>query len=200
MKCISEPEPVATVNSNTADAEGVPKPKVWYIVIVPRMKEKVLGNILSGRGIRYFLPIQQKKTIDRKGNEVLKEHFLFYSKVFVYITPAERKVLNREGVFHRFLIDIASKPDSFGRRPPAIVPDHQMQAFIQMLSQSETPVSLEEYAFCVGDRVRVIAGPLEGFEGTITHCTDGNSYLSIMINHLGCAKMKIDSNLVTRLE
>lgn len=200
MKCSSDPEPVKTVSSNTAEGEAVQDPKVWYIAIVPRMKEKVLGKELDRRGIQYFLPIQQKKAIDRKGNEILKEHFLFYGKVFVCITPDERTALNKEGVFHRFLIDITSKPNSFGFKRPAIVPDKQMQAFMRMLSQTESSVTLEERAFCVGDRVRVTRGPLTGLEGFVTNCPDGFSYLSILINHLGCAKIKIGPNMVTHIE
>lgn len=204
MICNSEGLSDSTVAYDTADGEAVSAPqakddRLWYIAIVPRMKERALAKVLQDRGKECLLPAQERVQLNSKGQEVIRLHFLFSGKVFVHITPAERNELNKEGVFHRFLIDISAKPNSFGVRPPAVVPADQMERFRLMLSQTDTEVSFEEGNFQVGDKVCVKSGPLKDQEGYVTRCPDGKSYLYITLNHLGCAKMQINPSLLRRI-
>lgn len=201
-KCNPDQDHVSTVPVDIADGEAVvkipvPESRYWYIAIVPRMKERALAQILEDRGVEYLLPAQERIELDRRGKEVTRLRFLFYGKVFVHISPSRRRVLCKEGVFHRFLIDISAKLSTFGTRPPATVPDYQMDRFRLMLQQTDSPVSFAEMDFRVGDKVRVQGGSLDGFEGHITQLPDGKSLLSIILDHLGCATIQVDTSLFT---
>lgn len=168
----------------------------WHIAIVQPKCERILGDILERKEYEVFLPIGKKRSIDKNGNEIVKGRLLFYGKVFVKISPRERKELMVAGIARKFMMNIASRPNKFGCRAYATIPDSQMATFMAMLAQDESEVTFEEYNFKVGDKVRVKAGPLKDREGYITRCPDGKSYLCISIDNLGCAKMQIDASLV----
>lgn len=202
MKRTINHDTVPVVTQETIDAVGVssPQPKYdipfWHIAIVQPKCEKILGDILTKNGHPVFLPIRKKTVLDKQGKEKVKEQMLFYGKVFVKVSPRQRRQLMDAGIARKFMIDIASRRDEYGHRGYARIPDYQMDTFMAMLAQEESEVIFEEYNFKVGDRVRVKAGPLGGKEGYVTRCPDGKSYLSITIDHLGCAKMQIDATLV----
>lgn len=172
----------------------------WHIAIVHPKCERILGEALARKQYDVLLPVKKKKITDKHGSEKVKEQFLFYGKIFVKISAKQRKELMIAGIARKFMIDMASKPNEFGCRSYATIPDNQMATFKAMLDQDESEVTFEEYNFKVGDRVRVKAGPLGGREGYITRCSDGKSYLSITIDYLGCAKMQIDASIVELVE
>lgn len=168
----------------------------WHIVIVQPKCERIIAKNLLREGHEVFLPLIRKTTYDKQGRRITREQMLFYGKVFVKVSPSERRNLMVAGIARKFMMDIASKRNEFGHRDYAKIPDYQMDTFIAMLSQEESEVTFEEYSFKVGDKVRVKAGPLGGREGYVTRCPDGKSYLCVTIDCLGCAKMQIDANLV----
>jgi ribosomal protein L24 len=60
-----------------------------------------------------------------------------------------------------------------------------------MLYNSDTPVTIEPVPLKSGDKVRVIRGKLSGLEGLVHSYAEGDVYICVSLNLLGCAKVSI---------
>lgn len=128
----------------------------WYVAYTyPRCETKVNRQIRD-MGITSFLPIKQ---VERQWSDRIKkmEVPLFPSYLFIYTTPSQ---------FHALLqIPELSRIISFGGTP-AIVKDEEVEA-IKLLVQRKVNIEPQAGAFTVGQRVKVMRGPLAGIEGLL---------------------------------
>ena len=85
-----------------------------------------------------------------------------------------------------------------GDKIPTRIPDEQIERFKFMLDHSEEPVLLDNRNLTVGEKVRVIKGPLMGLYGTLLKSIEEETFISISLNGLGVAKTTIDINCVER--
>lgn len=195
----------ATVNL-TADASGVPEakktqpeeaPKHWYIAVVPRMKEKVTAETLTRNNYESFVPIQQEKKIWNNGRKRIIDRILIPSRVFVHITEAERLLTMKLNICNKFMVDYGRRV-SATRHAVAIVPDHEMQRFMDVVANNPTPVEISEVPLVKGEKVKVLYGCLKDMEGILVKDQNSKSRIYVDFGIIGSASTEIDPEWVQR--
>jgi transcription elongation factor/antiterminator RfaH len=125
----------------------------WHVVYTFPNFEKKIYNQLLQQNIDAYLPCQHvvRQWSDRKKKVEVP---LFPNYVFVKVSKSEHfKVLSTNGVV-RFISFCGI---------PAVMPKEDIEA-IRLLINGNWKIDKEAY-FAVGDRVKIIHGPLAGLEG-----------------------------------
>lgn len=116
-----------------------------------------MAAYLEGRIVETFLPTYSAKRFWKNRQKVILDLALFPNYLFVRILPQQRgSVLGVPGV-----VGIVGTPHH-----ASIVPDHYIVALRTGLALGRIgPHPTTE----IGDRVRIIDGPLAGIEGVLAH-------------------------------
>lgn len=127
----------------------------WLAVFTNSRHEKKVAEHCQYRGIERFLPVYASRRLWKNRQTVSLEIPLFPCYLFVRVQPQQRSaVLGIPGV-----ISIVGRPQS-----PSAVPD-------QYITMLRTGVALQcilpHPQTAIGDRVRIISGPLAGIEGIL---------------------------------
>jgi len=132
----------------------------WYAVYTSSNHEKKVAAHLSRRGIENFLPLYEslRKWSDRRVRLQLP---LFPGYLFVHLALRDRvPVLETPGVIR--LVGSGGKP----------APLEAGQ--VERLREGLARVAVEPYPYLsIGQRVRVVSGPLEGMEGMLLRRKSG---------------------------
>ena len=86
------------------------------------------------------------------------------------------------------MVDISRKENKFGKHPVAVVPNNQIEHLRLMLKHAESPVTIDSISFLLGDKIRITKGKLQGLEGNVYRCDEGNTFIVIRLECLGCGK------------
>jgi transcription antitermination factor NusG len=145
----------------------------WYAAQTVARHEKRVFEFLQRRDIEAFLPLYRAAHRWQNRTAHLVDLPLFPCYVFVRINLRERfRVLDLPGV-NSFV--------AFGSGPVPL-PDSD----VAMLRVSVQALRAEPHPFLnIGDRVRVIAGPMRGVEGILARKKDG---LRVVINVVAIMK------------
>jgi transcription antitermination factor NusG len=181
----------AAVQRVTDGAVGMPTRR-WFIAIVNHNSEKKCGEQLQRLGYETYVPTQTEKRITPQGRRRTVERVVLSSLVFLRATEPERKEVVKLPYILRFMTNRAGKVDAFTRHPLATVPADQIERLKFMLYNTDDPVSIESMPIHLGDKVRVIRGGLQGLEGYVIRCEEGQSYIGVQLDVIGCAKVKIN--------
>lgn len=127
----------------------------WYAVRTRHQHEKAVAHVLSDKGFEVFLPLY---TIGRRWKDRLKQLNLplFPSYLFLRADRARRvEVLRVPGVYQ--FVCFAGIPSA--------IPEEEIAVVRRLL---QTPTQVQPHPFLrIGDRVRVMSGPLAGIEGIL---------------------------------
>lgn len=154
----------------------------WYALKVFHNKVNALEESLGGvKGCECYVPREQVKVVGDDGRKVVRERAAVAGLLFVRIAgdtmAAVKERISGSAMFY-------TKADGM----PARIPDGEMTMF-RLVSSSRCdgleylPGDTADYA--VGQRVRVLEGPLRGAEGYIRRI-HGNRRLVVSINGI-CA-------------
>ena len=182
-----------TAGANTmrqSNAGGMPE-RQWYIAIVKQNTEEYCCKQVQMLGYEAYVASQQEIRVYANRHRRTVSRVVIPGILFVHSTEEERiQILKTCPSVPAFLTNKAGKPNKFGRRPMAIVPDSQMETLQFMLYHADSPVCFTETRIQQGDRIRVIRGPVIGFEGQVTE-DDKKTELVVNIDFLGAAKTSI---------
>ena len=133
----------------------------WYAAYTCSCQEKRVALHLAAHDIEYFLPVHRSLHLWRNGLRVMIEKPLFPSYVFVKIEKSARvRVLQIPGV-HSIV--------STGREPAALLGEE-----IEALRQGLHLLNAEPHRYLnVGDRARILRGPLAGMTGIVQRRKNG---------------------------
>ena len=138
----------------------------WFVVITRWGQWKKIAEQLTTLGVKHFIPST-------------------YNTLVFFQTDKERalNLVNAGEVKGRFIVDHST-------RSILEVPDKQMEAFIQVMSEfPDAPVSAE-FPIVKGTRVRVVRGPLKGIEAEVEETPNGVQ-LVVGIQSVICARVTI---------
>lgn len=127
----------------------------WFALYTRHQHEKSAAEILSGKGVKVFLPLYHAA---HRWKDRIKQLSLplFPNYVFVFAGPEQRGcILSTPGIY-----DFVRRGGS-----PAAIPSGQIEA-VRRVVASGTTVEPHPYLRC-GDRIRLKTGPLEGVEGIL---------------------------------
>lgn len=180
----------AAVLPATVTGNGEAYPKQWLAVYVRLHHEKKMSERLTAMGIENFLPVQEEihQWSDRK-KKILR--VLIPMLVFVRVSVNERiKVLELYSAT-RYMVQR-------GASVPLVIPDDQMERFKFMLDYSEQTIYISPAPLSVGEKVRVIKGPLAGLEGELVKA-DGKTRVEIQFSVFGYANVEMPVGFVEKI-
>ena len=126
----------------------------WYAARTRYGQELKVRDRLVREGVEHFIP-----TVPAEGPR--KEKAAINNLVFLKATKAEALDLANTGVIPvKYIIDCAT-------RTLLVVPEKQMEDFRRVLDLSLDEGGLMEQPLALGDRVKVVKGPLKGVEGRV---------------------------------
>jgi transcription termination/antitermination protein NusG len=148
---------------------------LWHVLWTRSHCEQLVYDQLVARGFHLFLP-----TVDvwsRRAGVRQRSHVpMFPSYVFLHHALdkwSDVEVRKARGV-------VALLGDSWERR--AVVPEHEIAA-IKRLFEARVPVTAHSY-LRVGQRVRIMRGPLEDVEGILVRTKPGKGLLVLSVELL----------------
>ncbi len=139
---------------------------LWYVMRdLKRPNSKTLAyQYLSEKGFEVFTPMKQRITICA-GKKTIKQVPFIHDLLFVHTSQnaLDPIVSVTPTLQYRWLRDVY--------REPMTVPDNDMERFIKAVRSSDEPQYFmpdEITPKMYGQKVRIIAGPLAGYEGFFT--------------------------------
>ena len=121
----------------------------WYAARTRYGQELKVRDRLAREGVEHFIPVRAD------GRPVVT------NLVFLKATKAEALDLANTGVVPvKYVIDCAT-------RTLLVVPEKQMEDFRRVLDLSLEEGGLMDQPLSLGDRVKVVKGPLKGVEGRV---------------------------------
>ena len=141
----------------------------WFVFYTSPRAEKLVYKELVDMGYEVFLPLQKKLKVWKNRQRKITDEPLFPSYIFVKIHSSDiYNIIKTRGIYICIMFE--------GK--PCTVPDKDIEA-IRIMIQSEQEISSNN-DFKKGEKVRVIQGPLTGYEG-ILFKQKGSSKLGIQI-------------------
>ncbi len=132
----------------------------WFALRVKPRAERVVADVLGGKGYEYFLPMHRER---RRWSDRVKtvEMPLFGGYVFCRFDVQFRlPILTSPGVLH--VVSIGKVPEP--------IPDEEIES-LQVLTRSG--LALEPCSFLqIGEQVRIVSGPLAGASGVVQSVKD----------------------------
>lgn len=183
---------VSTATDAVDDAVGVEK-SYWFVAIVNNNSEKATSEKLDKLGIENYLPIQKEYRVWKNGRRAKVDRVVIPSTIFVYCTEQRRREIVNLPFIYRFMTDKAGATQIYGNKPLATIPDEQIKTLKFMLGQSDIPVTITDYVYHKGEKVRVIRGQLKGLEGEVLNTNEPKSEIIVALNFSGCAKVSIET-------
>ncbi len=158
----------------------------WYAARTQmNCENKALATLKAQNGVvESYLPVQEEMHVwsDRKKKV---QRVVIPMVVFVKMLPSGAAKVYRS----TYCYGLMKNP---GSSVPASIPDEQIEALKFMLYHSETPVTIERVPPKLGDKVVVVRGKLKGLEGFVIESKEGETYIVVFLDIIGCAKAKID--------
>ena len=189
---------LASEPTSSEGAVGVPEAK-WFVAIVNSRHEKKVAESLQESGITSYVATQKEMKVWKNGKRKTIDRVVIPSVVFVHCTEKERRQIVSLPFIYRFMVNRSADSGTLNK-PVAVIPDLQIRKLQFMLGQSDFPVNFVPSAFKVKDNVRVIRGSLKGLYGQIMENSDGSHTLTVGIELLGGAAVKIDPYDVEKID
>ena len=141
--------------------------KKWHVVYTRSRAEKKVYEELTIENIESFLPLQ-KKLRQWKDRKKWVEMPLLPGYCFVNISRKEYdKVLQTNNVVGYIRFD--------GKA--AVIPDEQIHALRQLISQFDVDVDVSDKNFKKGKKIEIVAGPLVGVKGELIAMRGKNRFV-----------------------
>lgn len=144
--------------------------KSWYVFYTCPRAEKKVNEYLLSIGYETFLPLKKELKIWKNRQRKLIKSPLFPSYIFVLATRNDIFYINRA-------YGICSCVTFAG--VPAIVLDDDIMS-LKIMQEMDVEV-LKNTEFCLGDKIRVIDGPLCGYEGILIN-VKGKEKFGVSVN------------------
>ena len=168
--------------TNALHKEG---PASWYAARTRYGQELKVRDRLVREGVEHFIP-----TVPAEGPR--KEKAAINNLVFLKATKAEALDLANTGVIPvKYIIDCAT-------RTLLVVPEKQMEDFRRVLDLSLDEGGLMEQPLSLGDRVKVVKGPLKGVEGRVIEF-QGRYYVVVSLLDSLFARARVPKSWIEKM-
>lgn len=160
---------VGSEKTQKSDSENQKVPTLdqsaWYVLRVTYQREMQAHLKLMDMGIESYVPTQRKKVV-RGGRISYRTVSALHNYIFVRATLGQIKHIKELYIpYLRFMMG----HDERGTKCPQCVPEEQMRHFIAITGSEGEMIKYldpETIDLTKGDKVRILAGPFEGVEGT----------------------------------
>lgn len=160
--------------------------KEWYVVNTyagheNRVKEKLIRRVetMNLQDCLFRIIVAEETEIEFKnGKQVEKVHNLFPGYLFVEMIMTDEAwyiVRNTPGV-------TGFIGSSGGGAKPFPVAKEEIDVILNRLGMTERKIQLD---FVVGDRVKILTGPFQGFEATVESLDDAHQIAVVLTMYFG---------------
>ena len=157
----------------------------WYAARTRYGQELRVRDRLLREGVEHFIP-----TVPTDGPR--KEKAAVSNLVFLHTTKQEALDLANLGVIPvKYIVDCAT-------RTLLVVPDKQMEDFRRVLDLSLEEGGMMDRPLTLGDRVKVVKGPLKGVEGNVLEF-QGRYYVVVSLLDSLFAKARVPRSWIERI-
>lgn len=165
----------------------------WYVLRFLYRNSPKVRKLLENDGIETFSPMKWVSRIEN-GRHTLKYDYAIWDLFFVH---SSKKVI--DPYVYRF-DNLQYKYQSGGKQHnPMVVPDQQMNDFIAAVGSSKKPLYFapHEINLSKGERIRLIGGTLNGYEGVFLK-VNGSRQKRLIVELPGtlCAAVEVESDLI----
>ncbi|MBR1706998.1 MAG: UpxY family transcription antiterminator [Bacteroidales bacterium] len=167
---------------------GVLQNVCWFAARTRYGQEIPIRDRLERLGVEHFIPTRQagrprgRRTVERP---------VINNLIFLRTTKNEACALaNEAGVPVRYIIDCMT-------RTLLVVPDKQMDDFRRVLDLSIDEGGLMDEPLALGERVRVVKGPLKGVEGFVAEF-HGKAYVVVSLCNSIFARAQVPRSWLER--
>lgn len=180
---------------------------VWYIAVVTpnteKACEKKLKALFKEGEVEFATYVPSQRELHEwpsTGKRVWVDRILCPCYLFIRCTEKIRYTIACKAKFILYFMMDRARRDNSGKNHFALIPHSQMENFMRMVGDAETPVTIDTSRLQVGSKVRVKSGRLEGLEGYLERLPNGSSKLAIRINFLGFARVDFPIELLELIE
>lgn len=168
--------------ANGTDDRGA-HPEHWHVAFTRSNAERTAAASIRKAGFPAYIPtrIELRQWSDRKK----RVEVLLIPRV-VFVKAAE----NRLNEILR-LQAVTSMLKAPGKHEPARIPDKEMEHFIFMVGNADTPVTITSPAVAKGERIVIIRGSLKGLEGMADEGSEGMRRITVRLDNLCCASVSV---------
>lgn len=162
----------ATQNTTTNDYEVVK----WFAMKASK-KETLAISTFKEAGLRVYCPTY-KATVMQRGDKIVVDRLLIPNTIFVY---GNYRTINALKYHHPFITYSYRKVD--GSYKILTIPVNEMERFIQSADKMHDDITYyrpEEVYLHRGDRVRIIGGAFDGYEGTLVKDKDSKQKMFLI--------------------
>jgi transcription elongation factor/antiterminator RfaH len=163
--------------------------QAWYVLHSKPHKERYLSNYLQSQGIETYYPTLRVNPVNPRARKI-RPYFPRYLFVYVDLETIGLSTLRwAPGAFRLVM---------FGGQP-ATVPEH----IIAQLKQHLARVEYEEQHYLddlqAGDPVRIVDGPLAGYEAIFDLRLSGTERVQVLLATLNRAvKVQVDGSAIRK--
>lgn len=165
--------------------------RAWYAIYTRSRHEKQVAALLERQRIETFLPLKRAWSTRQDRRVTIEVPALpgyLFARCVLY---AETRALIKRSSGVLRVVENAGRP--------AAIPEAQVEALRKALAGV---FNAEGHPYLrVGDRVRVVRGPMEGVEGFLKRVEAGRHRLVLNVDHVSLAlSVEIDTRCVERIE
>lgn len=175
------PSPVSSANGT--DGSGA-LAENWYVAYVrPNCERRVAQDINK---LNYTTYVATQK-VARKWSDRIKvlDKVVITQIIFIKCTLKDTEQLERLSIIFQFM----RIP---GTRTKAIIPEKQINDFMTVLDKADAEnVIFTADKFSKGESVCIRFGKFAGVTGVVEHGANGDKFLTVRIDYLGSARVKI---------
>lgn len=160
----------------------------WYVFYTCPRSEKVVYNELINRGYEVFLPVMKTLKLWKNRQKKWIDQVLFPSYIFVYTRQLELYYITQ-------VPKIVNYIQCAGR--PSVISLKEIEGIKKMLCLEQN-VSVE-VKFCKGEKVKIINGPLVGYEGILVK-QNGKTRFGIQLKEINITVLiNIDTKVLEKV-
>lgn len=160
----------------------------WYVLYTYPRSEKVVNNALINKGYEVFLPLVRTLRIWRNRQKKWIDQVLFPGYIFVYSIQSQLYYITRVPKVVD-CVRLAGKPSTIKIR--------EIECIKKMISLDKELLVTTQ--FFEGEKVRIISGPLVGYDGTLINYKGKNKF-SIRLNEINhTALIEINPNSLEKI-
>ena len=160
----------------------------WYALYLRSRFEKKVFKNLQEKNVESFLPLVEEVHVWSDRKRKVQEP-LFRSYLFVKTDLRDRyRILETDGVIRFVGI----------REKPSLIPEEQIDWLRRIIAKPEH--LKREHYLEVGERVRVVAGPLLGVEGIIKQLNGETRVVISLASIVQSVSVQIDAGLLEMIE
>ncbi len=164
----------------------------WFAARTRNAQALHVRTLLQQLQVEYFIPTTLKM-VERNNRRQTKEVPLLSNLIFIHATKRHAcSLANEIGIPIFYIIDQIT-------RSLLIVPDKQMQNFMQVVDLSPESISMSELPLKKGCKVKVMKGDFAGVEGEMLGMAT-RTYVIIRIGDMMAAKIKVPKGYLVAVE